>query len=78
MECRPVKMTCRWLYEITKAFHIINKDLPIIESCTSKISEELWKNYIKNHIDEIYKNDTCRSVLSYDIDYHDIIDGHKK
>jgi len=71
MTCRPDKITCRWLREMTLAIHIECPSIQPIEKCTN--TETQWSSYLDN----LRKNQKCykkvEPLLLFHKDYNDIL-----
>lgn len=70
--CTPPVLTCRWLREITQAFHMIEPNIPAVIGCPENV-KEAWEGYLANHRVNLMNSSMCKGVLFYDIDYRDII-----
>jgi hypothetical protein len=69
--CRPKKLTCRWLQEITHAIHIACPNQPKITHCSQDL-EKAWELYKLKLGQSCQGNKTVKQILNYEIDYNDV------
>lgn len=70
--CRPKKATCKWVKEITMALHQIEKSIPSIEECNN-FPELIFDAYLERNQEALMKCDECKLILSYNLDYNEIL-----
>jgi hypothetical protein len=74
--CRPQKITCRWLKEITMAINRVCPEQEMIKKCEVDL-EVQWKDYVTNL--KCQKNGDVRDILEFKTDYNVFLDdyGHQ-
>ena len=76
--CRPKKLTCRWLREITGVIDTICRhngmnNIGYIAYCNEDNTGKIWETYLKNlHASKCYSNSTVQDILYYRVDYNDV------
>lgn len=72
--CRPPKITCRWIEEMSEAIHTQCPSQPILKCIKGSSPEYLWDIYWKN----LQKNTACinhptvQKILRFEVDYNQI------
>ena len=73
--CRPTKITCRWLQEITEAIHLVCPDAQPVKCGGGSVSPgSLWTDYL----DTLQQRTTCatmpkvQQILKFEMDYNDV------
>lgn len=71
--CRPQRLTCRWVFEITRAISVICADAPTVSYC--KDAEHEWRLYLLQ-LDHhpCGRNPEVGRVLQYERDYRDYLE----
>lgn len=73
--CRPERITCRWIFEISEAINNVCKDsnVPAYIFCIKKGSaEQEWRHYFDLlSSSNCIKNPTVQKILNFEVDYND-------
>lgn len=71
--CRPAKLTCRWLREISESIHTLCPSKQIIEKCQVGKEEKMWNEWLSDLSGECKSSknfNQIQRILSYEIDYN--------
>ncbi len=70
--CRPAKLTCRWVREITKAVSIVCPSMP--PAPCDRNPKAAWSSYL-NQLEQskCWKDPTVQQILKFEIDYNTIL-----
>lgn len=72
--CRPKKLTCRWVNEITSAIGKVCPELERVQCSKDDSPEEIWVEYMSR-----LGNSSCKRkkivkrIMTFEIDYNDIL-----
>jgi hypothetical protein len=69
--CRPTKITCRWLKEITFSISKIDEHISPITQCDNDVTLQ-WENYLIDNREKLMSCKVCQDILAYNIDYRDV------
>lgn len=70
--CRPPRLTCRWIQELTLAISILCPKVPPIQTCPTDL-EHLWAQYWSRLSPECLAQKQVQQILQYEVDYHEIL-----
>lgn len=71
--CRPQRLTCRWVEEMTAALRRICPSLPRPNPCVPAQAEQVWQEYwsqFSHH--QCAHHPIVQQVLAYELDYREI------
>ncbi len=70
--CRPEKITCRWVQEITEAINVLCPQAERVY-CTPNHAEALWATYTEQELPKCLHHPKVNQIIRFEIDYNDII-----
>ena len=69
--CRPEKITCRWLKEITLSLAKQEHRIKPIEQCESNLDQQ-WKTWIQSNEEPMKNCEMCMKILNFEVDYNEV------
>ena len=70
--CRPDKLTCRWVREMTEAIHVVCPSGPApVLTCDKSNPEKSWSEYLQK-LGQCVDHPTVRRMLEFELDYNDV------
>lgn len=74
--CRPVRLTCRWVREMTQSIHTLCPSILPVVHCTQ--AEHEWAHYWQQlEKSRCIQDPQVQQVLRYERDYQDILQSDR-